>query len=66
VISLNGWLLLIGGFLLFGLVIDLIVKKRKIEINPEEGAKNASESERVYVESTLHNIRQDHNNIGNY
>jgi uncharacterized protein (DUF3084 family) len=48
------------------LVIDLIVKKRKIEINPEEGAKNASESERVYVESTLHKIRQDHNNIGNY
>jgi hypothetical protein len=61
-----GWILLIGGFLLLGWGIDLFVKKRKILIDPEEGSKNASESERVYVESALYNIRQDHNDIGHY
>ena len=44
-----GWIILIVGLLLVGGVMDFIARKRNIKIDPEEGAKNVSDSERIYV-----------------
>ncbi len=57
-----GWIILIGGLLLLGGIMDFIVKKRNLKIDPKEGAKNVSDSERIYVETYMHNIRQNHDN----
>ncbi|KYD32013.1 MULTISPECIES: hypothetical protein [Anoxybacillaceae] len=57
-----GWIILIGGLLLLGGIIDFIAKKRNMKIDPEEGAKNASDSERIYVETYMHNTKQNHEN----
>ncbi|GHH96912.1 hypothetical protein [Neobacillus kokaensis] len=55
------WLMGIGGLLGLGFIVDLIYKKKGInQIDPEENAKHVSESERVYMESTMHNIKNDH------
>ncbi|WP_243292289.1 hypothetical protein [Bacillus sp. FJAT-47783] len=56
---MNGWLILIGGLVTLGAVVDITVKKWKLNIDPEEGAKNASESERVYMETYLHEVRNE-------
>jgi len=61
---MNLWVMLIGGLLGFGILLDFIVKKRKLEVNPEEGAKNTSDSELVYMETYLHNTRDQQNDIG--
>jgi hypothetical protein len=45
-----------------GGIIDFIAKKRNMKIDPEEGAKNASDSERIYVETYMHNTKQNHEN----
>lgn len=58
------WLILIGGLLGIGFIVDFVAKKHSINIDPDEGAKNASDSERIYVESYLHNMRNDNNNGG--
>ncbi|MBM7702803.1 hypothetical protein [Metabacillus iocasae] len=58
------WIVLIGGLLGLGFVIDLVAKKRKINLDPEEGIKHTSESERVYVETHLHNTRQGNDTNG--
>jgi hypothetical protein len=58
-----GWIVLIVGLLLLGGIMDFIAKKRNINIDPEEGAKNASDSERIYIETYMHNTKQNHDNI---
>ncbi|GCD84066.1 hypothetical protein PTHTG4_31310 [Parageobacillus thermoglucosidasius] len=58
-----GWIILIVGLLLMGGVMDFIAKKRNINIDPEEGAKNVSDSERIYVETYMHGAKQNHDNI---
>ncbi len=57
------WLAIIGGFLGFGVLVDYLYKKRGItHLDPEENAKHVSESERVYIESHMHNNRNDPTN----
>jgi hypothetical protein len=58
-----GWIILIVGLLLVGGVMDFIARKRNIKIDPEEGAKNVSDSERIYVETYMHSTKQNHDNI---
>ncbi|WP_243385341.1 hypothetical protein [Bacillus kexueae] len=58
---MNGWFILFGGLILFGVVTDWVVKKKKLKIDPNEGAKNASESERVYMETYLREVRDEQN-----
>jgi hypothetical protein len=48
--------------LLFGAIVDFIAKKKNIRLDPEEGLKNASESERIYKEN---NLNQNINNFNN-
>ncbi|MGX1902384.1 hypothetical protein EDD69_12220 [Thermolongibacillus altinsuensis] len=57
-----GWIIFIGGLLFLGFLIDLFAKKRNIQIDPEEGAKNASDSERIYIETYMHNHRHSDDN----
>ncbi|MFD2043823.1 hypothetical protein ACFSTA_06995 [Ornithinibacillus salinisoli] len=59
------WMLLLiifVGILIIGFAIDLIVKKKNLKIDPQNGAKNASDSERIYTEKTLDETR---NKLGN-
>lgn len=59
------WLIIIGGLLAFGFLVDWWYKRKGIhDINPEENAKHVSDSERIYMESYLHNIKDNHNDIG--
>ncbi|MED4205040.1 hypothetical protein [Neobacillus mesonae] len=60
------WLLIIiGGLLGFGLVVDMWYKKKGIQqIDPEENAKHVSNSERIYTESYMHNMKNDFNSHG--
>jgi predicted DNA-binding ribbon-helix-helix protein len=53
-----GWVVLIVGLLSLGFLIDRIAEKRNIQLDPKEGAKNASDAERIYVETYLHNQRE--------
>jgi hypothetical protein len=57
------WIILIVGLLLLGGIMDFIAKKRNMKIDPEEGAKNASDSERIYIETYMHNTKQNQGNI---
>ena len=55
------WLIGIGGLLSFGFLVDWWYKRKGInDLTPEENAKNVSKSERIYMESHLHNTRNDH------
>lgn len=46
-----------------GLFVDWWNKKHGLEdFDPEENNKHVSESERVYMESYMHNQRNDHDN----
>jgi hypothetical protein len=59
------WLIGIGGLLFFGFLVDWAYKRNGIHnIDPEENAKHVSSSERVYMESHFHNMRNDHRNGG--
>ncbi|NUK31694.1 hypothetical protein HT574_16880 [Parageobacillus sp. VR-IP] len=58
-----GWIILIVGLLLVGGVMDFIARKRNIKIDPEEGAKNVSDSERIYVETYMHSTQQNQGNL---
>jgi hypothetical protein len=55
-------LILVGGLLLFGFVIDIIAKKKNLQLDPEEGLKAASESERILKEQYLDQIKDNMNN----
>jgi hypothetical protein len=58
------WILLIiifGTFIILGVVIDLIARKKKIEIAPTEGIKYTSESELIYKEQHLKQTIQNIN-----
>lgn len=58
-----GWVI---GFstllLLVGAIADRIAQKRSIEFSLEEGTKNASDAERIYVEHLLSDIKNNNNN----
>ena len=58
------WFLIFCATLLgLGFVVDWWNNKHGIRgFDPEENAKHVSESERAYMESYLHNTRNDHNN----
>jgi hypothetical protein len=57
------WLIGIVGLLGFGFLVDLVYKRKGIhDVNPEENAKHVSQSERIYMESYMHNMRNDHSN----
>lgn len=62
------WLLIgIAGFIGFGFLVDWIYKKNGINtIDPTENAKHVSESERIYVESHMHNIKNNHHDNGGF
>ena len=59
-------LIIFGGLLVVGLIFDGIAMKKNIKIDLHEGVKNASESERIYTEKALddvrHRIGNDNNN----
>lgn len=50
---------IIGGLLGFGALVDYIAKKRIIQLDPEEGIKNASDAERIYVENYLYQTKEN-------
>jgi len=59
------WFLLIicVGLIGLGVFIDWRNKRNGLEhSDPEENQKHVSESERAYVESYMHNMKNDHNN----
>ncbi|MBY0123383.1 hypothetical protein [Bacillus sp. S/N-304-OC-R1] len=59
------WYLLIFclSLLGFGVLMDWRNKKNGLKgFDPEENHKHVSESERAYVESYMHNLKNDHNN----
>ena len=55
------WLLLLifcGGLLIFGVLFDWAAKKKNIQTDFSEGAKHASEEERIYIEKALDDAKQ--------
>lgn len=59
------WLFIIGilgGLLGLGAFIDYRAKKKNIRIEPEEGIKNASDSQQIYTEQYLDQARKDAGN----
>jgi hypothetical protein len=56
------FLIVAGGLIGIGVGIDFIAKKKNLRLDPEEGIKNASESERVYKELHLKQTIDDFNN----
>ncbi|MEH7110160.1 hypothetical protein [Bacillus sp. JJ1764] len=62
-----GWLVIIGGLFVFGYIVDWVYKRKGIrDFDPEENAKHVSDSERVYMESFMHNVRNDQHNSGGF
>jgi hypothetical protein len=60
------WLMIIGGLLGFGVLVDVIYRKKGIRnIDPEQNEMHVPSSERVYIESHLHNSRPENQN-GNF
>ncbi|MEK5063663.1 hypothetical protein [Cytobacillus sp. FSL R5-0596] len=62
---MNLWLVFLiiaGGLLLFGFIFDKVAKKKNLELNPEEGLKNASKSEHIYKEAHLKQTIDNFNN----
>ncbi|MFO1442304.1 hypothetical protein KDN24_03505 [Bacillus sp. Bva_UNVM-123] len=56
-------LILIIGLLGFGFLVDWWNKKNGLNhYDPEENVKHVSESERAYIESYMHNLRNNHTN----
>lgn len=61
------WLIGIGGFLFFGYLVDWRYKRKGIkDFSPEESAKHVSNSERVYIESHMHNSKNNHQDNGGF
>jgi hypothetical protein len=59
------WLVGIGALVLFGVIVDWWYKRKGIsDFNPEENAKNVSASERIYMESHMQNMRNNHQDNG--
>jgi hypothetical protein len=56
------FLIVAGGLIAIGVGIDFIAKKKNLRLDPEEGIKNSSESERVYKELHLKQTIDDFNN----
>lgn len=46
-----------GGLLIFGLLYDVIAKKKNKRFDPNDGIKNAKDSQRLYTEQYLHESR---------
>ncbi|TCJ00462.1 hypothetical protein [Cytobacillus praedii] len=55
------FLIVAGSLIAIGVGIDFIVKKKNLRLDPEEGIKNASESEQVYKELHLKQTIDDFN-----
>ncbi|OEH93807.1 hypothetical protein BFG57_11365 [Bacillus solimangrovi] len=61
------WLIGAGILLSIGLLVDWLYTRIGIDdVDPNENARNVSVSERVYIESHMHNIRQNHDNTGGF
>lgn len=59
------WLIGIGGMLAFGFLVDWWYKRNGIRfVDPKENEKHVSDSEKIYMESYLHNIKNDHSDNG--
>ena len=59
------WLIGIGVLLGFGALVDWWYKRHGINhVEPEENAKHVSDSERIYMESYMHNMRNNHSDHG--
>ncbi|WP_188454835.1 hypothetical protein [Virgibacillus oceani] len=56
-------LILFGGLLLIGIIVDVIAKIRGKKIDLEKKDRHMSESERVYSESFMHEIKKDTQNL---
>ncbi|MBL4955068.1 hypothetical protein JK635_23195 [Neobacillus sp. YIM B02564] len=55
-----GWLIIIGGLLAFGFLVDWLYKRKGIAYtDPKENEKHVSKSERVYMESHMHNMKDN-------
>ena len=55
-----GWLIIIGGLLIFGALVDWLYKRKGITYtDPKENEKHISQSERIYIESHMHNLKND-------
>lgn len=55
-------LIIVVAFILLGVIVDFIAKKKNLRLDPEEGLKNTSESERIYKENYLDQNINDINN----
>lgn len=55
-------LIISGGLFGIGVIIDLIAKKKNLHLDPEDGLKNTSESERIYKEQHLKQTIDEFNN----
>jgi hypothetical protein len=62
------WLIIgIAVFIGFGFLVDWIYKRKGINaIDPEENSKRISESERIYIESHMHNLKNNHQDNGGF
>jgi hypothetical protein len=62
------WLLIFMAVLLgFGFFVDWIYKRKGINVtDPEENSKHVSESERIYIESHMHNLKNNHQDNGGF
>ncbi|GGD09836.1 hypothetical protein [Pontibacillus salipaludis] len=58
------WLIIILSLLGFGALVDYIAKKRSLNVGADDGIKNASYSEQVYVESSLHQMKHGNDTDG--
>ncbi|MDU9693415.1 hypothetical protein O0Q50_19770 [Priestia aryabhattai] len=56
-----------GGCILFllamGYLADRIAVRRNIEFSPEDGIKNATDAEQIYVENYLNETKNTNNNM---
>jgi hypothetical protein len=53
-------LIIFGCLILIGVVIDYIYKRRNLNVDPEEGSKNETGSNRAYTETYLNEMRHNH------
>ncbi|OZU87112.1 hypothetical protein CIL03_18165 [Virgibacillus indicus] len=57
-------LIVFGGLLLIGIIVDIIMKFRGKKINPERKNRKVTESERIYAESFKEQVRNNmHDNF---
>ncbi|WP_026695889.1 hypothetical protein [Peribacillus kribbensis] len=56
-------LCMIAGAILFTVIASYISKKRNRPFNPNEGIKNASNSQQVYTEHSIDRSKQNPNNF---